>query len=316
MTGWIVSDRMVRSRYTEWYDGARSEFLTFPRNLAANLQSLLVDPSRPPLPEFRELVELSPGEMAEFLSVRKPILGHGLGVLKFSYCEQRTYEEVALRMLSREQPDLTGIYLIANDPISHTFWHYYEPGRFQGVASDEAKRLGLLIPNISVHNDRYLSRLMKLISKDTVVMVVSDHGFEASGRLPKARPTDQFADSFEQARAEALKNGTVSLGQSGEHTRDGVFIAAGGPIRKGVSMKGSVLDITPTILALMGLPVPEDMNGRVLTEILDPGFLARQPVRSIPSYNMYLKRDVLSIATRPEEEQEKLEMLRSLGYIR
>ncbi|HEV8375650.1 MAG TPA: alkaline phosphatase family protein [Candidatus Polarisedimenticolia bacterium] len=314
--GWILSDRMARSRFTEWHHGARSEMLTFPRNLAEELRPLIVDPARPPVAEIRDLVEMSPAEMNEFMAVKKPIFAHGPSVFKFAYCEQRTYEEMALKMLSRGQPDLMGVYLIANDPVSHTFWHLYEPEKFQGVPPQEAKRLGRLIPNLSVHNDRYLAKLIKMLSKDTVVMVLSDHGFEASGRLPQPRPAGEFAENFEEARAEALAKGTVTLGQPGQHTLDGIFVAAGGPIRKGITTSGSVLDIAPTILALMGLPVPGDMKGRVLIDIIDPEFLARHPVRSIPSYKDYLKRESISLTSRPEEEQEKLEMLRSLGYIR
>jgi len=314
--GWILSDRVARSRFTEWHPGDRTHFLTFPRNLASDLRPLVVDPARPPLDEFRQLMEMTLQEMDEFLALKKPIFAHGPSVFKFSYCEQRTYEEMALKMLAQGQPDLTGVYLVANDPVSHTFWHYYEPDKFQGVPPDAARRLGRLIPNLSVHNDRYLARLLKAVSKDSVVMVVSDHGFEASGRLPQPRPAGEYAEAFEQERAEALAKGTVTLGQPGQHTLDGIFIAAGGPIRKGVAASGSVLDIAPTILALMGLPVPSDMKGRVLTEVLEPDFLARHPVRSIPSYQAYLRRQTIPLTARPEEEQEKLEMLRSLGYIR
>src|SRR4029453_12281030 len=121
----------------------------------------------------------------------------------------------------------------------------------------------------------YRAGLLKEVSKDTVVMVVSDHGFEASGRLPQKRPAGEYAESFEKERAQALAAGTGTPRPPGQPTRDGIFIAAGGPIRKGVAASGSVLDISPTILALMGLPVPSDMKGRVLTEILEPDFLAR-----------------------------------------
>ncbi|HEU5179373.1 MAG TPA: alkaline phosphatase family protein [Candidatus Polarisedimenticolia bacterium] len=312
--GWIVSDRMARSRFSEWHDGTPTSLLTFPRKLASELALLRVDPSRPPLEEIRDLAAFSPGEMAEFLAVKKPIFAHGLSVLKFSYCEQRTYEEMSLRMLSREVPDLTGIYLVANDPVSHTFWHDYEPQSFSGVPPEEVKRLGRLIPSLSMHNDRFLARLLKTLPRDTVVIVVSDHGFQASGRLPQPRPPDDFPGSFEQAHAQALEKGTISIGQPGEHDHEGIFIAAGGPIRRGVSVDADVLDITPTILALLGMPVAEDMKGRVLKEILQPDFLERYPVKTIASYEEHLKHELIS--PTDGDDPEKLDLLRSLGYIK
>jgi len=45
-----------------------------------------------------------------------------------------------------------------------------------------------------------------------------------------------------------------------------------------------VLDVAPTLLYLMGLPVARDMEGRVLTEILEPSFARDHPVTFIPSY--------------------------------
>ena len=67
----------------------------------------------------------------------------------------------------------------------------------------------------------------------------------------------------------------VTVGMSGIHHIDGTFIASGGPIMRGARFKTqpSIADITPTILALMGLPVGRDMAGRVLEEIINPEFL-------------------------------------------
>jgi len=59
---------------------------------------------------------------------------------------------------------------------------------------------------------------------------------------------------------------------SGWHSRFGTFIACGPDIIQGVKLKDvSIYDVTPTILHLMGQPVPSDMDGRVLKEIFKPG---------------------------------------------
>ena len=39
------------------------------------------------------------------------------------------------------------------------------------------------------------------------------------------------------------------------------------------------LAVAPTILHLLGQPVPEDMDGHVLDELLDDGFKQRQPAK-------------------------------------
>jgi hypothetical protein len=74
---------------------------------------------------------------------------------------------------------------------------------------------------------------------------------------------------------------------SGTHAGapDGFLLAVGDGIKAGaVVSNGSVLDVTPTILYLMGLPVARDMEGRVLTEIVEEDFARAHPVTFIPSY--------------------------------
>jgi len=74
---------------------------------------------------------------------------------------------------------------------------------------------------------------------------------------------------------------------SGTHgdAPDGVILALGDGIRPGsVLRSASVLDIAPTILYLMGLPVARDMEGRILTDMLQDDFMRAHPVTFIPSY--------------------------------
>jgi predicted AlkP superfamily phosphohydrolase/phosphomutase len=208
------------------------------------------------------------------------------------------------------------IFLVANDPISHTFWHYYRPKKFRGVDMRQASRLGKLIPNFYAHNDSYLGRLKEVLDEDTVVIVVSDHGFQASGQIPRPLSGGEFEETYSVEEREAMAFDTVAIGQSGKHHELGLFLAAGGPIRESITVAPSIYDIAPTILALQGMPVPDDMPGRVLTEIIEPDFLKQHPVRRIESYRKYIERkpaEVLQQGT--EADEEILEMLRALGYI-
>jgi predicted AlkP superfamily phosphohydrolase/phosphomutase len=56
--------------------------------------------------------------------------------------------------------------------------------------------------------------------------------------------------------------------KSGTHRDDGIFLAQGPNIRAGLTFEGArIIDLAPTILALLDVPAPDDMDGRVLTEI-------------------------------------------------
>ena len=55
---------------------------------------------------------------------------------------------------------------------------------------------------------------------------------------------------------------------SGSHKRSGIFIAYGPDIKEGIQIQGTTIyDIAPTVLHMFGLPVPDNMDGRVLSEI-------------------------------------------------
>ncbi|MGC8640871.1 MAG: alkaline phosphatase family protein [Isosphaeraceae bacterium] len=62
-----------------------------------------------------------------------------------------------------------------------------------------------------------------------------------------------------------------AFGPTGDHRMEGVLIASGPAFRPGASpVKATLLDIAPTVLHLLDVPVPADMDGRVLSELLDP----------------------------------------------
>ena len=58
-------------------------------------------------------------------------------------------------------------------------------------------------------------------------------------------------------------------GKNGQHRMNGIICIAGHAATKGIDLSGSILDVTPTILALLGLPLPGYLDGRVLSEAFD-----------------------------------------------
>jgi predicted AlkP superfamily phosphohydrolase/phosphomutase len=60
-------------------------------------------------------------------------------------------------------------------------------------------------------------------------------------------------------------------GGGGRHRRPGVLLAAGPGITAGAIDGASIVDVCPTVLHAMRLPVPDDLDGRVLTELVPDG---------------------------------------------
>jgi predicted AlkP superfamily phosphohydrolase/phosphomutase len=104
--------------------------------------------------------------------------------------------------------------------------------------------------------------------------------------------------------------------KSGDHRDDGLFVAAGKTIRKNKEVKGAYLiDLSPTILYLLGLRIPSDMDGRVLTGIFEEEYLSSHSVE----YDTDIRKDIdISEPGESYSDEEKnilASRLRELGYM-
>jgi len=101
-------------------------------------------------------------------------------------------------------------------------------------------------------------------------------------------------------------------GISADHEVEGILLMKGPNLKKDVFIENARnIDITPTILYLMGLPVGKNMDGRVLTEAINKEYLIQNPVNYVDSYdNEEVKSENLTSINK--DIKEKLE---SLGYI-
>jgi hypothetical protein len=80
---------------------------------------------------------------------------------------------------------------------------------------------------------------------------------------------------------------------------------------------GSILDVTPTILALLGMPVGRDMDGDAAQSFLSPELLERSPVRYVPAQteaSWFARRPKPAVAAGTVDV-ERIEQLRALGYL-
>ena len=99
----------------------------------------------------------------------------------------------------------------------------------------------------------------------------------------------------------------------GWHSQAGIFVFSGSDFLTGPApITGQVIDIPATLLHLYGIPIPEDYDARVLTELLEPG-LAQQPIHLQPG-DVIASHDTRT-ALSPEEAAALAAHLRALGYL-
>jgi tetratricopeptide (TPR) repeat protein len=200
----------------------------------------------------------------------------------------RSYHKIALSLLD-QQADLTLAYYEGTDTVGHLFARYLPPP-MPGVKEGEVRRFGHALPEFYAWADQLLGELLAKAGDDTTVLLVSDHGFFTGEARPAADPSD------------------FTAGAPQWHRLHGIVVAAGPGIRPGEIHDATVLDITPTVLSLLGLPVPRDMPGRAL-------FGGDGASRTLASYEL-LPRAAAAAAPRTAGlDKERLRELAALGYI-
>lgn len=216
--------------------------------------------------------------------------------LGWIYPRDESYARIGLELLERERPDLFAIYFQGIDFTSHAFWMFHEPesDRYTARAREQLTpgliaKLGRVVEEYYVYQDELVGRFLDAADEDTVVFVVSDHGFGPGSLM-------------------APKNWYLS----GTHRNEGIFAAWGRGIVADRRIEGaSLFDMAPTILHTLGLPVGRDMRGRVLDEI----FADPEPVRFVASHDPSEGPRPPQQPIQSDEDDGIRERLRALGYI-
>jgi len=213
------------------------------------------------------------------------------------YAADMTSLTLARYFFETRPADFSAVYFRGSDITSHFFWRFMEPESWKKELSAEAiETFSPVVERYYALADSLLGEVLELVDDDTYVVLLSDHGFAGH----------RGYRGFE---------GDVAVGIE-MHREDGIIFVSGPGIKRGGSIAGaSVLDVTPTVLALAGLPVARDMDGRPLTEVMSSTFLERYPVVYIDSYEVGgAPHGDLTPIESPVDDEIK-EMLRSLGYI-
>jgi predicted AlkP superfamily phosphohydrolase/phosphomutase len=211
-----------------------------------------------------------------------------------AYPIDATRVAIAEYLMEERPADLSMVYLRGVDPIQHLFWKFHAPLDWIGPDEVDRTSYGLnrsRIVDYYVDTDAFLADLLRHTGPRDTVMIVSDHG---------AGPIEEY---------------DPDKGISGGHRPDGIIIATGNHVRPAFDRsRPSIVDVAPTVLYLLGLPVARDMKGRVIEEMLDPDFLKAHPVATIATYEQPGER-TQAAPIRSEMDDDIKDRLRTLGYL-
>ena len=320
----ILSQHGLRSSVVNWYASHPAEPIAgtvFTNRLTndalgddgdlAPMPAAAVHP--PELLQVAEDLRVHPGEidLKQLLAFFQPPhlptpKDPRFGTLATYLAQCATTHNAATWLAARDDWDLLAVYYDAIDHVGHGFIEYHPPAMAH-VSAEDAAVYGEVVNNMYRFHDMMLGTLLDLAGPDATVILLSDHGFYSDHLRPAV---------LEDLRDPAQKFGT-EMNPMSWHRPHGVFIAAGKAIKHDELIHGaSLLDVAPTVLTLLGLPVPADMDGRALTQIFkEPVQPARIDSYEEPHPDDGMWRDLPAEESDPFAAQQALRQLAELGYV-
>ena len=300
VNGFIVSDRITYSRMeASIHKEFTTEYDVYPKKLMDEIKYLIEKPNDITKNEIKQFMTLSDEEIERFKLGINYKMGDFLLEFKYAYQSDKSTMKIGEYLLKKEKPDLCGILFTGVDTVSHLYWHFMEPQKFKRykIQEDDILRYGKVIEKYYIYIDTLLNRLLKAADGKYTVIIVSDHGFGSTGHFPWSGG-----------------HGKITLGAP--IAPDGILVMSGNNIKKGNALDSAhVLDILPTILYLLNLPVAKDMQGRVLVDAFNKDFTTNNPIKYINTFEEKLSEKKEPLISLPERDKDILEKLKSLGYI-
>ena len=260
----------------------------FPTELAEDLAELRFHPAEVTAQMLLQFVPL-----AAQLDQRDPEVLRLLNSLARRLAECISLHALTTALMEEQPWDFCTMYYDTIDRVAHDFMVFHPP-RLDSVRHDLYEPFKGVMNAVYEFHDQMLGRLVDLAGPEAHVMIVSDHGFLNGA----SRPT-----------------GTVS--PELWHRNFGMFLLAGPGVRKDATIPGAtLLDIAPTVLALFGLPVGRDMEGKVLVNAFEetPAFARIDSWEDIPD-PVYDARVRGVVDDDPEAAAASMQQLVELGYI-
>ena len=206
----------------------------------------------------------------------------------------RVTQRIARDLYDRDRPDLLALYFEGTDEIGHLFASSAPP-KLACTSAEDFARYGRVVDEYYTLVDRLLGQWMRRAKEDGATLLVSsDHGFKWGADRPCGFASGNWA--------------TAAFW----HRPEGVVAAWGArvaPSPKRSSAK--ILDLAPTVLALLDLPADRRMTGAVMSSAL-------RGVAAPPREDLFAGIAVRRVSAEPTSETQSDEYVRklvALGYL-
>lgn len=192
---------------------------------------------------------------------------------KNAFIRDCAYEELAAEEKNRLQPQIFYLLLDGLDTVQTYFYKYSFPQQFGDIDQEHLDKYGPIIKKYYEFCDGLVGKYLTGLKEDELLVVFSPHGTEP---LPLWK---RFVERI-------LGNPNVSAHH--EFAPDGAVFFYGKGVVRGQNMEAMrIVDVAPTLLYYLGLPVGRDMDGIVRSPLFVKEFIAENPVIYISSYEEF-----------------------------
>lgn len=195
------------------------------------------------------------------------------GLARQAFIRDSLGEEAAFQERTAASPQVFALELNGLNTVEKYFYRYSFPDIFGNVTPEESTRYGSVIERYYQFYDQIIGKYLAGLKEDELFIVFSPHGMEP---LP-----------FWKRVVEWL-GGDTEISAFHELGPEGAVFFYGKNIFREKNIEGMrLVDIAPTILYYLGLPVSKDMDGIVRSSLFQRDFTADNPVFTISSYEDY-----------------------------
>jgi len=179
------------------------------------------------------------------------------------------YARVARTLQEQHRPRFMAVRYEGLDVVGHHYWQFTQPPAPSGVPERRRRRFSDVIERYYAMIDRELGAAVEAMQAGDLLIVVSGFGMHRTSPIKRAL-------------SRLLRDADLS----GTHERapDGFLLAYGSAVQHGRPQRGSIVDVTPTLLYFFGLPVALDMDGFARSDVFTREFTTERPITFIPSY--------------------------------
>ena len=183
----------------------------------------------------------------------------------------RLHHLLAKQLGRAEHVRLLAVRYAGLDAVGHYYLRYAMPDAYGDVSEEERRQFGRVLDDYYAYVDSLVGDALATLGEDDLLLVVSGFGMEpltfGKRLLERVVGDERFTGTHERAP-------------------DGFLLAYGAAVSPARQSRGAVVDVAPTLLYFLGLPVARDMDGFARTDLFTRAFNEQRTITFIPTYGV------------------------------